>query len=91
VVALYNEYKTKGFDIIGVSLDNEKENWLKAITDDRLTWTHVSDLKGWQNSVAQLYNVTAVPVTILLDGNGRIIAKNLRGEELRKKVSEICE
>lgn len=90
VVALYNEYKTRGFDIIGVSLDHERDNWLKAIADDKLTWTHVSDLGGWQNAVAQLYDVTAVPLTILLDAGGKIIAKNLRGEDLRKKVAEIC-
>lgn len=91
VVALYNEYKAKGFDIIGVSLDNKKEAWLQAIAEDKLTWTHVSDLGGWANSVAKLYNVTAVPQTFLLDGRGVIIARNLRGEELNKKVKEICQ
>lgn len=90
VVALYNEYKAKGFDILGVSLDSKEDDWLKAIADDQLTWTHVSDLGGWKNQVAQLYNVSAVPQTFLLDGNGVIIAKNLRGEELREKVEEIC-
>ena len=90
VVALYNEYKAKGFDIISVSLDNKKDEWQKAIAHDQLTWTHVSDLGGWQNKVAQLYNVSAVPQTFLLNGNGVIIAKNLRGEELRKKVEEVC-
>ncbi|HEY8387863.1 MAG TPA: TlpA disulfide reductase family protein [Parasegetibacter sp.] len=90
VVALYNEYKGKGFDIIGVSLDSKKEDWLKAIADDKLTWTHVSDLGGWKSKVAQLYNVTAVPHTVLVDGNGKILAKNLRGKELDAFVAEHC-
>lgn len=90
VVALYNRFKDQGFSIIGVSLDSKKDDWLKAIADDQLTWSHVSDLGGWKNKVAQLYNVSAVPHTLLLDGNGIIIAKNLRGEELNAKVAEIC-
>ncbi|MEI9944256.1 MAG: TlpA disulfide reductase family protein [Chitinophagaceae bacterium] len=90
VVALYNEYKAKGFEIIGVSLDDKKDAWLKAIADDKLTWTHVSDLGGWANSVAKLYNVSAVPQTFLVDGNGVIIARNLRGKDLDDKVKEIC-
>ncbi|MET0392591.1 MAG: TlpA disulfide reductase family protein [Chitinophagaceae bacterium] len=90
VVALYNEYRFKGFDIISVSLDSKKDDWLKAIAADQLTWTHVSDLGGWKNAVAQLYNVSAVPQTFLLNGKGVIIAKNLRGEELRKQVEAVC-
>jgi peroxiredoxin len=90
VVALYNTYKDKGFAIIGVSLDSKKEPWLKAIADDQLTWTHVSDLGGWKSNVAQLYNVSAVPHTVLLNGNGVILAKNLRGKELEAKVAELC-
>lgn len=90
VVRVYNAYKNKGFDIIGVSLDDKKDNWLKAIEADGLQWTQLSDLKGWKNEVGQQYNVTAVPHTVLLDGNGVIVAKNLRGEELEKKVAEFC-
>ena len=90
VVALYQQYKSKGFDIIGVSLDTKKDAWLKAITDDQLTWTHVSDLAGWKSSIAQLYNVSAVPHTVLLDGKGTIIAKNLRGKALEEKVALLC-
>lgn len=89
VVALYEDYKDQGFDIIGVSLDSKKEDWLKAIADDGLTWAQVSDLGGWKNTVAGLYNVTAVPHTLLLDGNGVILAKDLRGDALRAKVEEI--
>lgn len=90
VVALYNRFKDAGFEIIGVSLDNKKEDWLKAIADDGLTWMHVSDLGGWKNKVATQYNVSAVPHTVLLDGTGTIIAKNLRGKDLEEKVEEIC-
>lgn len=90
VVALYNRFKEKGFDIIGVSLDSKKEDWLKAIDDDKLTWTHVSDLGGWKSRVAQLYNVTAVPHTVLVDGSGKILAKNLRGKDLDSFVEEHC-
>lgn len=89
VVATYNELHDKGFEIIGVSFDTKAKNWEKAIKDDRLTWYHVSDLKGWSNEVGQLYGVQAIPHTVLLDKNGTIIAKNLRGEELREKLEEL--
>jgi len=91
VVELYNDYNNKGFDVLGVSLDKQKDAWLKAIEDDKLTWNHVSDLKGWKNEAAQLYAVNSIPHTVLLDENGVIIAKNLRGEELRKKVAELLD
>jgi peroxiredoxin len=91
VVKSYNRYKDKNFTILGVSLDSEstKTAWLKAIDDDGLTWNHVSDLKGWANEAAKLYLVSGVPSNFLLDPNGKIIAKNLRGEELNKKLSEL--
>ncbi|MCT4587719.1 MAG: AhpC/TSA family protein [Carboxylicivirga sp.] len=89
VVELYAEFKDKGFDILGVSLDQKKDKWLKAIEDDKLTWNHVSDLKGWKNEAAQLYAVSGIPHTVLLDKDGKIIAKNLRGDELRSKVAEL--
>ncbi len=91
VVKLYADYKDKGFDILGVSLDQKKEAWLKAIEDDQLAWNHVSDLKGWGNEVAKLYGVSSIPHTILLDKEGKIIAKNLRGEELRAKIAELLD
>jgi len=89
VVKLYSEFKDKGFDILGVSLDEKKDAWLKAIEDDQLAWNHVSDLKGWKNEAAQLYAVSSIPHTVLLDPEGKIIAKNLRGEELRNKIAEL--
>lgn len=89
VVNLYQKYKDKGFDILGVSLDRDKARWIQAIEKDGLTWSHVSDLKGWKNSVAGLYGVTSIPHTILLDREGRIIQRNLRGEQLAQKLQEI--
>lgn len=89
VVKLYEKYKSKGFDILGVSLDRTKEPWLQAIAKDNLTWNHVSDLKGWQNEVAQMYRVSSIPATVLLDAEGRIIARNLRGVQLEQKLMSI--
>jgi peroxiredoxin len=89
VVAAYNKYHAMGFDILGVSLDDNTEKWLAAIDKDGLNWTHVSDLKGWANEVGQLYGVNSIPHSILLDKDGVIIAKNLRGEELHKKLAEV--
>jgi len=89
VVLVYNKFKDKGFDILGVSLDREKEAWVKAIADDQLTWHHVSDLKFWQSEAAVKYGVQSIPFTLLLDKEGKIVAKNLRGEELAKKLAEL--
>jgi peroxiredoxin len=89
VVRMYNQYKDKGFEIFGVSLDQSRDKWLKAIADDKLTWPQVSDLKGWESSAAQLYQVDAIPQTILLDKEGKIIAKGLRGEELEAKIASL--
>lgn len=89
VVALYNRYKDKGFEILGVSLDRTKEPWVKAIADDKLTWAHVSDLKGWQSAAAALYGVSSIPHTVLLDKEGKIIARQLRGEQLAQKLDEL--
>lgn len=91
VVKLYNDYKNKGFQIIGVSLDNAGENqkWKDAILADKLTWPQISNLKGWEDPIAQKYNVKAIPATFLVDAKGIIIAKDLRGEELRAKVAEL--
>lgn len=89
VVKVYNEFHKKGFDVFGVSLDRTKDEWVKAIADDKLTWTHVSDLQFWQNAAAQLYMVNSIPANFLLDENGVIIDKNLRGEELYNKVQEL--
>ena len=89
VVAAYNKYHAMGFDILGVSLDGDKEKWLAAIDKDGLGWTQVSDLKGWANEAGQLYGVNSIPHSILLDKDGVIVAKNLRGEELHKKLAEV--
>lgn len=89
VVAAYNKYKDKNFTILGVSLDQQRENWLKAIEADNLTWTHVSDLKFWGNDAARLYHVQSIPHNMLIDPNGIIIAKDLRGEELAQKLAEV--
>ena len=89
VVAIYNDLHDKGFEIIGVSFDTSKEKWIKAIEDDKLTWHHVSDLEGWSNAVGGLYGVRSIPHTVLLDKEGIIIAKNLRGDELREKLEEL--
>tara|TARA_R110001592_G_scaffold148998_1_gene374360 strand:+ start:4905 stop:6032 length:1128 start_codon:yes stop_codon:yes gene_type:complete len=89
VVAAYKKYHEKGFEIFGVSLDESKEKWLEAIEKDGLTWSHVSDLKGWGNEVAKLYGVQGIPHSVLVDKEGNIVAKNLRGEELHKKLEEV--
>jgi peroxiredoxin len=89
VVRMYNKYKDKGFEIFGVSLDESRDKWLKAIAMDKLTWPHVSDLKGWSSAAAQLYNIQAIPQTLLLDKEGKIIAKNLRGKALEEKLASL--
>jgi peroxiredoxin len=91
VVKAYNEFKDKGFDILGVSLDRSADDWKKAIADDKLTWTQVSDIQYWNNAAAKLYGVNSIPANFLLDRNGVIIGRNLRGEELYNKVKELVE
>jgi peroxiredoxin len=89
LVKQYNLYKDKGFQIISVSLDDKKPNWLAAIAKDGLPWTHVSDLKGWNNEVGRMYGIRSVPASFLLDGDGMIVGKDLRGESLNKKLEEV--
>ncbi|MBB6239641.1 peroxiredoxin [Pedobacter sp. AK013] len=91
LVKVYEQYKSKGFEILGVSLDKaaDKAKWIKAIADDKLTWKQVSDLKGWENEAAAKYEVKAIPMNFLIDPNGKIIAKYLRGEALDVKIKEI--
>lgn len=93
IVAIYNDYKDKGFDVIGVSLDrpNQKDRWLKAIEDDKLDWHHVSNLQFWNDPIAKLYGVRSIPRAYLIDEEGKIIAKNLRGQQLRDKVAELLD
>lgn len=89
VVKAYDQFKDKNFTILGVSLDKSKESWLNAIRQDGLDWTQVSDLKGWDNEAARLYNIYSIPANFLLDPSGRIIAKDLRGEALQEKLASI--
>jgi peroxiredoxin len=93
VVKAYNTYKDKNFTILGVSLDQpgKKDNWLKAINDDHLTWTQVSDLKFWKNEAAQLYAVQAIPQNFLVGPDGKIVAKNIRGDDLNNKLKELLD
>lgn len=89
MVKLYSDFKKKGFEILGVSLDKARDKWVSTIKSENMTWTQVSDLKFWQSEVAALYSVKAIPYTILLDKEGKIIAKNLRGEKLYRKVESV--
>jgi thiol-disulfide isomerase/thioredoxin len=89
VVRAYQKYRSKGFTVFSVSLDNKKENWLAAIKKDNLTWTHVSELKGWETSASRLYQVTGIPATFLLDKEGKIVARNLRGPALEEMLEKL--
>ncbi|WGD34244.1 TlpA disulfide reductase family protein [Olleya sp. YS] len=93
VVKMYDKYHDKGLEIVGISLDKagQKNRWLNAIKQDKLTWKHLSNLQGWQEPIAQTYGVRSIPATYILDGDGKIIAKNLRGQALENKVAEILE
>ncbi len=89
LVKMYAKYKPMGFQMFGVSLDNNREAWIEAIQKDGLTWPQVSDLGGWESSVVGLYGISSIPANILLDSQGKIIAKNLRGDDLEKKLVEL--
>ncbi|MGN6417092.1 MAG: redoxin domain-containing protein [Pseudobacter sp.] len=89
VLKAYNQFKDKNFDVLAISLDQKKDAWLKAIREDGMPWTHVSDLKGFDNVAAKEYGIIAIPQNFLLDPQGKIIAQNLRGENLAKKLAEI--
>ncbi len=89
VVKAYNQFKDKNFDVLGVSLDTDAGNWAKAIAKDNLTWQQISELKGWDCGIAQKYEVRSIPANFLIDPNGYIIAKNLRGEALINKLNEV--
>lgn len=91
VVKVYNKYHDKGLNIIGVSLDKKQESWTKAIADDNLEWNHVSNLQFWQEPIARAYGVRSIPATFILDEKGNVIAKNLRGPALEKKISELLD
>lgn len=89
VVSAFERYKSKNFTVLGVSLDQVKPNWLKAVKEDNLNWTQVSDLQYWNNAAARLYHIQSIPANLLIDPSGKIIAKNIRGEELHKKLEEV--
>jgi peroxiredoxin len=88
VVRTFNKFKDKNFTVLGVSLDQQKEAWVRAIEKDNLKWTNVSDLQFWNNAAAQLYRVQSIPQNFLIDPSGKIVAKDLRGEDLEKKLCE---
>ena len=91
VVAAYRQFKDKNFTILGVSLDRPdgREDWMKAIAQDKLEWTHVSDLKFWESAVVPMYNIQGIPYNVLLDPQGKVVAENLRGGDLAKKLNEV--
>jgi alkyl hydroperoxide reductase subunit AhpC len=89
MVAIYNEFHAKGLNIIGVSLDKDKKAWTTAIAKDKLVWAQVSNLKFWDEPIAAQYEVTALPATFILDASGKVIAKGLRGDELKAKIASL--
>jgi alkyl hydroperoxide reductase subunit AhpC len=89
VVSTYKKFKDKNFTVLGVSLDKAKEPWVKAIKDDGLAWTQVSDLKYWYNDAATKYHIQAIPQNLLVDPTGKIVGRNLRGPDLQAKLCEL--
>jgi peroxiredoxin len=89
VVDAFNKFKSKNFTVLGISLDREKDAWMQAIKKDNLTWTHLSDLNFWNNEVAMMYRVSSIPQNFLVDPSGKIVAKDLRGEDLQQKLCEL--
>jgi alkyl hydroperoxide reductase subunit AhpC len=91
VVKAYAKYKNKGFEIVGVSLDKDHDAWVRGIKDLNITWPQMSDVKFWDSQVVDLYAIAGIPHTVLLDKEGIIIAKDLRGDELDRKLSELLQ
>lgn len=89
VVAVYNTYKDKNFEILGVSLDDDKDKWKNAIKEDQITWTQTSELKGWKSSIVDLYGIESIPSNVLIDPNGNVVGINLMGEDLKVKLEEL--
>jgi len=89
VVAIYKEFHSQGLNIVGVSLDKDAKKWKEAIAKDKLTWTQVSNLKYWEEPIAIQYEVQSIPATFILDASGKVVAKDLRGDELRAKILEL--
>ncbi|SFD19816.1 Thioredoxin-like [Flavobacterium phragmitis] len=88
-MAIYKELHSKGLNIVGVSLDKDAAKWKEAIAKDGLTWTHVSNLKFWDEPIAKQYNVESIPATFILDASGKVVAQDLRGAELKAKIVEL--
>jgi thiol-disulfide isomerase/thioredoxin len=89
ILKAYNAYKDKGFTVVGISLDNKEANWKKAIQDDKMPWTQLSDLKGWKNEVSDYYGILSIPCNMLVDPSGKIIARDLRGPLLENKLKQL--
>lgn len=89
VVKAYELFKSKGLEIVGVSLDNKSEAWKKALAEQKMTWPQMSDLKGWDSEVAKAYAVKGIPATVLIDKEGKIAARDLRGTDLLRKIEEL--
>jgi peroxiredoxin len=89
LVKAYERFKSKNFEIFGVSLDQTKEKWIKAIKDDNYTWPQAGDMKGWENEAARQFGILGIPFNMIVDPNGVVVARNLRGEALEKKLEEI--
>jgi thiol-disulfide isomerase/thioredoxin len=89
VVANYEKYHDRGLDIVGLSFDQKKEAWLKAIKDLKMPWIHLSDLKGWQSVAAEVYGINSIPASLLVNPEGKIVARDLRGSALGNKLKEI--
>lgn len=89
VLEAYNKYQDKNFTVVGISLDDKDANWKKAIRDDKMPWTQLSDLKGWKNEVSTYYGIQGIPSNLLVDPSGKIVARDLRGEGLHKKLAEL--
>ncbi|BAV09686.1 Peroxiredoxin [Filimonas lacunae] len=89
VLKAYERFQEKGFTVLGVSLDDNRERWLKAVEDDKLPWVQLSDLKGWKNEVSQYYGISGIPSNLLVDPTGKIVGRNLRGEALQAKLAAI--
>lgn len=89
VVRLYQKYKAKGFEVFGVSIDNKKQAWIRAIAQDKIKYTQVIDKAGWYSPIAQKYGINQIPTSFLLDRNGKIIAIDLEGKELENKLKEL--
>ena len=89
VVAAYEKYHDKGLKVIGLSLDSDRESWIQAIADLNMPWMHLSDLKGWESSVCTVYKTSSIPDNLLIDPQGKIVARGLRDEALHDKLAEI--